>query len=71
MLLFERVLSQIQEAIRGFLRRVHGVTLRDKARSFDIITFVITSSTLLAPSWCGVASRTIRLLLTAKCCESS
>ena len=53
MLLTERVLSQIQQANMGFLCGVHGVTLRDKARSFDIITFVITSSTLLAPSWCG------------------
>ena len=31
----ERVLSQVQAAQMGFLRRVHGVTLRDKVRSSE------------------------------------
>ena len=32
----ERALSQVQAAEMGFLRRVHGVTLRDKVRSCEI-----------------------------------
>jgi len=32
----EIILSQVQAAEMGFLRRVHGVTLRDKVRSYEI-----------------------------------
>ena len=32
----ERTLFQVQAAEMGFLRRVHGVTLRDKVRSCEI-----------------------------------
>ena len=32
----ERILSQVQMAETGVLRRVHGVTLRDKAHSCEI-----------------------------------
>ena len=32
----ERVLSQLQTAKLGFMRRVHHVTLRDKVRSCEI-----------------------------------
>jgi len=32
----ERILSQVQMAEMGFLRRVHGVTLHDKVRSCEI-----------------------------------
>jgi len=32
----ERALSQVQGTEMGFLRRVHGVTLRDKVGSYEI-----------------------------------
>jgi len=32
----EKVISQVLTAEMGFLRRVHGVTLRDKVRSCEI-----------------------------------
>jgi len=32
----ERVLSQVQATGKEFLRRVHGVTPRDKVRSYEI-----------------------------------
>jgi len=32
----ERILSQVQVAEMGFLRKVHGVTLRDKVSSCEI-----------------------------------
>ena len=34
--MIERILSQVQMAEMVFLRRVHGVTLRDKVRSCEI-----------------------------------
>jgi len=33
----EGILSQVQAAEMGFLRRVHGVTLRDKVRSCELL----------------------------------
>jgi len=32
----ERILSQVKAAVMGFLRRVHGMTLRDKVRCCEI-----------------------------------
>jgi len=42
----ERVLSQVQAAEMGFLRRLHGMTLRDKVRSCDICKGVNVSPLL-------------------------
>jgi len=43
----ERVLSLVQAAEMGFLRRVHGVTLCDKVRSCEILQALIVDTFLL------------------------
>ena len=40
----ERVLSQVQAVEMGFLRRVHGLELRDKVRSCDIFKAIDVTS---------------------------